>query len=116
MGGPDHVEEWEARTHPVPMMITLVVILATKNTKMEKELLDAFAPESPKTWTKNPNEWLSSIDIMNVMKANRDECVLCCLVVVVYSVEGGDRNVIFLFFKKETRSFFLFPRRNFSSR
>lgn len=40
----------------------------TKNTKLEKELLDAFAPESPKEWKKNPNEWLSSIDILNVMR------------------------------------------------
>ena len=39
----------------------------TKNTKMEQELLDAFAPESPKEWIKNPNEWLSSIDILEVM-------------------------------------------------
>jgi len=39
----------------------------TKNTKMEDELLDAFAPESPKEWKKNPNEWLSSIDILEVM-------------------------------------------------
>ena len=39
----------------------------TKNTKMEKELLDSFAPESPKEWKKNPNEWLSSIDILKVM-------------------------------------------------
>ena len=39
----------------------------TKNTKMEKELLDAFAPESPAEWNKNPNEWLSSIDILQVM-------------------------------------------------
>lgn len=39
----------------------------TKNTKMEKELLDAFAPESPKEWKKNPNEWLSSLDILQVM-------------------------------------------------
>lgn len=39
----------------------------TKNTKMERELLDAFAPESPKEWEKNPNEWLSSIDILKVM-------------------------------------------------
>jgi hypothetical protein len=39
----------------------------TKNTKMEQELLDAFAPESPKEWNKNPNEWLSSIDILEVM-------------------------------------------------
>ena len=38
-----------------------------KNTKLEKELLDAFAPESPKEWNKNPNEWLSSIDILKVM-------------------------------------------------
>jgi hypothetical protein len=39
----------------------------TKNTKMEQELLDAFAPEAPKEWNKNPNEWLSSIDILEVM-------------------------------------------------
>jgi hypothetical protein len=39
----------------------------TKNTKLEKELLDAFAPESPENWKKNPNEWLSSIDILKVM-------------------------------------------------
>lgn len=39
----------------------------TKNSKQEKELLDAFAPESPKEWNKNPNEWLSSIDILQVM-------------------------------------------------
>jgi hypothetical protein len=39
----------------------------TKNTKLEKELLDAFAPESPKQWKKNPNEWLSSLDILQVM-------------------------------------------------
>lgn len=39
----------------------------TKNTKMEKELLDGFAPESPPEWKKNPNEWLSSVDITKVM-------------------------------------------------
>jgi hypothetical protein len=39
----------------------------TKNTNLEKELLDAFAPESPKEWIKNPNEWLSSLDILEVM-------------------------------------------------
>jgi hypothetical protein len=32
------------------------------------ELSDSFAPESPREWKDNPNEWLSSIDIMNVMK------------------------------------------------
>ena len=39
----------------------------TKNTKMEEELLDAFSPQAPKQWKKNPNEWLSSIDILEVM-------------------------------------------------
>lgn len=39
----------------------------TKNTKLEEELLDAFAPESPEDWKKNPNEWLSSLDILKVM-------------------------------------------------
>jgi hypothetical protein len=38
-----------------------------KNTKMENELLDSFAPESPKEWKKNPNAWLSSLDILQVM-------------------------------------------------
>jgi len=32
------------------------------------ELSVAFAPESPEKWKKNPNEWLSSNDIIAVMK------------------------------------------------
>ena len=36
--------------------------------ELESELLDSFAPESPDEWSKNPNEWLSSVDIMEVMK------------------------------------------------
>lgn len=37
--------------------------------KLDKELLEfTFAPKSPETWKKNPHEWLSSIDIENVMK------------------------------------------------
>ena len=36
--------------------------------KVESELADSFAPESPPEWKKNPNEWLSSTDIMKVMK------------------------------------------------
>ena len=39
----------------------------TNGTKMESELLDSFAPESPIDWKKNPNEWLSSVDIVEVM-------------------------------------------------
>ena len=35
---------------------------------MGNELNIAFAPESPKKWKKNPNEWLSSTDIIAVMK------------------------------------------------
>jgi len=35
---------------------------------LESELSDSFAPESPSEWKKNPNEWLSSTDIMKVMK------------------------------------------------
>ena len=27
-----------------------------------------FAPKSPKTWSNNPNEWLSSLEIESVMK------------------------------------------------
>ena len=36
--------------------------------QLENELSDSFAPESPDEWKKNPNEWLSSTDIMKVMK------------------------------------------------
>lgn len=36
--------------------------------KLESDLSDSFAPESPSEWKKNPNEWLSSVDIMKVMK------------------------------------------------
>jgi hypothetical protein len=39
----------------------------TKGTKMEDELLESFSPQSPIEWKKNPNEWLSSIDIIEVM-------------------------------------------------
>jgi hypothetical protein len=35
---------------------------------IESDLADSFAPESPAEWKKNPNEWLSSVDIINVMK------------------------------------------------
>lgn len=35
----------------------------------DNDLLNyTFAPESPKTWKKNPNEWLTSVDIENVMR------------------------------------------------
>ena len=32
------------------------------------DMTDSFAPESPQEWKNNPNEWLSSIDIIKVMK------------------------------------------------
>ena len=38
------------------------------DSKDVKNLFSYFAPESPKTWSKNPNEWLSSVDITKVMK------------------------------------------------
>jgi hypothetical protein len=36
--------------------------------KLDTELRDSFAPKSPADWKKNPNEWLSSVDILDVMK------------------------------------------------
>lgn len=36
--------------------------------EVDNELSDSFAPESPEEWKSNPNEWLSSIDIIKVMK------------------------------------------------
>jgi hypothetical protein len=39
------------------------------NSKISKEIKSSsFAPEAPSDWKKNPNEWLSSVDILNVMK------------------------------------------------
>ena len=38
-----------------------------RGTRLEKELMDSFAPQSPSEWKKNPNEWLSSVDILEVM-------------------------------------------------
>ena len=36
--------------------------------ELPKETSDVFAPDSPPEWKSNPNEWLSSVDITNVMK------------------------------------------------
>ena len=39
------------------------------NEKLGKQIKDdSFAPSSPLSWKKNPNEWLSSVDILKVMK------------------------------------------------
>jgi hypothetical protein len=35
---------------------------------VSSDMADSFAPESPQEWKKNPNEWLSSEDIIKVMK------------------------------------------------
>jgi hypothetical protein len=35
---------------------------------LSEDFKDSFAPLSPVEWRKNPNEWLSSLDIMKVMK------------------------------------------------
>ena len=35
---------------------------------VSSDMADSFAPESPPEWKKNPNEWLSSEDIIKVMK------------------------------------------------
>ena len=43
------------------------------SSKEVKNLFNYFAPESPKTWKKNPNEWLSSVDITKVMKQYEDK-------------------------------------------
>ena len=36
--------------------------------KVSGDMADSFAPEWPQEWKKNPNEWLSSVDIIKVMK------------------------------------------------
>lgn len=42
--------------------------LLGNDVSQDKELTESFAPESPPEWKDNPNEWLSNIDIMKVMK------------------------------------------------
>ena len=37
-------------------------------TDMRNKLVNSFAPKAPTSWKKNPNKWLSNIDITNVMK------------------------------------------------
>ena len=37
------------------------------NGEMKNLISNEYAPESPELWKKNPNEWLSSVDITNVM-------------------------------------------------
>ena len=42
--------------------------------KLSRELLDyTFAPESPEEWKRKPTEWLTSVDILNVMKQYEHE-------------------------------------------
>jgi Ulp1 family protease len=36
--------------------------------KSKKLMEESFAPQAPKSWKKKPNEWLSSMDILRVMK------------------------------------------------
>ena len=36
--------------------------------KVSSDMIDSFAPKSPKEWEKKPNDWLSSLEIINVMK------------------------------------------------
>jgi hypothetical protein len=36
--------------------------------EVDDDLTESFAPTAPPEWKKNPNEWLSSVDIMKVMK------------------------------------------------
>lgn len=40
---------------------------AVKSPELKKELLGVFAPKSPASWKKKPNEWLSTVDILSVM-------------------------------------------------
>ena len=42
------------------------------NGELNKELETYFAPSSPTEWKKNPNEWLTSVDILAVMKQYED--------------------------------------------
>ena len=43
-----------------------------KNNFSDKEMKNIFAPKQPEDWKKNPNEWLSSIEILELMKQYED--------------------------------------------
>jgi hypothetical protein len=65
----------------------------TKGTKMEKELLESFSPESPEKWKMKPNEWLSSIDIIKVM--NQYERTYSCFDFIGPSPIDYDEHLIY---------------------
>jgi len=64
-----------------------------KDKKLQKDLLDAFSPESPKEWKKNPNEWLSSVDIVKVM--NQYEKAYKCFEFIGPSPIDYDTHMMF---------------------
>jgi len=44
-----------------------------QNTQLQKKIDEyIFAPDAPPVWTKNPNEWLSNIDIEKVLRQYED--------------------------------------------
>ena len=65
----------------------------TKGTKMEKELLESFSPESPEKWKMKPNEWLSSIDIIKVM--NQYEKTYSCFDFIGPSPIDFDKKLLY---------------------
>ena len=44
-----------------------------KNPELAAKLKSVFAPMAPKSWEKNPNEWLNSSDISRIMKLLENE-------------------------------------------
>lgn len=47
---------------------TIPLIKNNLDLNTKKETIDSFKPEMPKEWNKNPNTWLNTSDIDNVMK------------------------------------------------
>jgi len=57
-----------------------------------KQIMDfSFAPQAPLEWTKNPNEWLSSVEIENVM--NQYEKAYKCFKFIGPSPIDFDKNI-----------------------
>ena len=63
------------------------------NGRMKKTLEGSFAPKSPDLWKINPNEWLSSVDITNVMRQYEE--AYPCFNIKRYKVVFGPNYVIF---------------------
>ena len=62
-----------------------------KRSKAYKDLQSSFKPEKPKSWNRNPEEWLNTYDILNVMK-QYEEANKTYKFIGVYPIDFAAKN------------------------